>query len=69
MFGAIAIGVMPVLLLGFSVVRSETEQVWGMSSFAFGMILIGAGVVAYLLNHAVKPEGWTASTKKPEPVA
>jgi len=69
MFGAVAIGVMPVLLLGFSVVRSETEQVWGMSSFAFGMILIGAGVVAYLLNHAVKPEGWTASTKKPEPVA
>ena len=69
MFGAIAIGVMPVLLLGFSVVRSETEQVWGMSSFAFGMILIGAGVVAYFLNHAVKPGGWTVSTKKPEPVA
>ena len=47
------------LLLGFSVVPSETEQVLGMSSFAFGMLLIAAGVVAYFLNHALKPEGWT----------
>ena len=58
MFGAVAVGIAPMLLLGFSVVRSETEQVLGMSSFAFGMLLIAAGVVAYLLNHAVKPEGW-----------
>jgi hypothetical protein len=58
------------LLLGFSVVRSETEQVLGMSSFAFGMLLIAAGVFAYFLNHAVKPQGWAASTpKKPQAVA
>jgi amino acid transporter len=69
MFGAVAIGIVPVLLLGFSVVRSEAEQVLGMSSFAFGMILIGAGVVAYVLNHAVKPAGWTVNTEKAEPVA
>ena len=31
-----------------------------MSSFAFGMILIAAGVVAYLINHALKPSGWGA---------
>jgi len=66
MFGAIAVGIAPMLLLGFSVVRSETEQVLGMSSFAFGMLLIAAGVVAYFLNHALKPEGWTpAPQEKP----
>ena len=70
MFGAVAVGIAPMLLLGFSVVRSETEQVLGMSSFAFGMLLIAGGVVAYLLNHALKPEGWTpAPQEKPEAVA
>jgi amino acid transporter len=68
MFGAIGIGVMPVLLLGFSVFRSESEQVWGMSSFAFGLILIGAGVVAYFLNHALRPAGWTGE-ERPQPAA
>jgi amino acid transporter len=58
LFGAIAVGVAPIALLGFSVVRSETEQVLGMSSFAFGMLLIAAGVVAYFINHALKPSGW-----------
>jgi len=70
MLGAVMVGVPPMLLLGFSVIRSETEQVLGMSSFAFGMLLIAAGVVAYFLNHAVKPQGWTAATpKKPEAIA
>jgi len=70
MFGAVAVGIAPMLLLGFSVVRSETEQVLGMSSFAFGMLLIAAGVVAYFLNHALKPQGWTpAAVEKPEAVA
>jgi hypothetical protein len=32
---------------GFSIIRSEHEQIWNMSSFAFGMILIAAGFVAY----------------------
>ena len=63
MFGAIAVGVTPMLLLGFSVVRSESESVLGMSSFAFGMILISAGVVAYFLNVALKPRGWTGKEK------
>jgi amino acid transporter len=70
MFGAVALGITPMLLLGFSVVRSETEQVLGMSSFAFGMLLIVAGVVAYLLNHTLKPEGWAPPAgEKPEAVA
>ncbi len=69
MFGAIAIGIAPMLLLGFSIVRSEHESVLGMSSFAFGMILILAGVVAYFVNHAVKPEGWIPAKEKPQPAA
>jgi amino acid transporter len=70
MFGAIAVGIAPALLLGFSVVRSETEQVLGMSSFAFGMILIATGVLAYLINHALKPQGWApVSEIKPQPAA
>ena len=70
LFGAIAIGIPPVLLLAFSVIRSEHEQIWNMSSFAFGMILIAAGFVAYLVNRALKPAGWSVSpSKKPQPVA
>src|SRR5262245_21420166 len=39
-FGAVAVGIAPMLLLGFDLVRSENEQVLGMSSFAFGILLI-----------------------------
>jgi amino acid transporter len=68
--GAIAIGVPPVLLLAFSVVRSQHESILGISSFAFGMILIAAGFLAYGLNHAVKPAGWSVSdSEKPQPAA
>jgi amino acid transporter len=66
MFGAIAVGIPPVLLLGFAIIRSQSESVLGMSSFAFGLILIGAGVVAYAINHALKPGGWTVPEPTPE---
>jgi hypothetical protein len=57
-------------MLGFSIFRSQHETVFGMSSFAFGMILIAAGVVAYGLNHLFKPEGWaTPRAEKPQAVA
>jgi amino acid transporter len=70
LFGAIAIGIPPMLLLGFSVARSQKESILGMSSFAFGMILIAAGFVAYALNHALKPEGWADTSKRrPQPAA
>jgi len=69
-FGAIAIGIPPLLLLGFSVVRSQHESILGMSSFAFGMILIAAGFMAYLVNHLLRPEGWSVPpSKKPQPAA
>ena len=57
------------LLLAFSIIRSEHEQIWNMSSFEFGMILIGAGVVAYAVNHLLKPQGWAAHERKAEPAA
>jgi amino acid transporter len=70
LFGAIAIGIPPVLLLGFAVARSGHEQILNMSSFAFGMILIAAGVVAYLVNYALKPAGWAAPPQeKAQPAA
>ena len=69
-FGAIAIGIPPALLLGFSVARSQHESILGMSSFAFGMILIAAGFVAYFVNHALKPAGWSAPAEEnPHPAA
>jgi len=69
MFGAVAVGIAPMLLLGFSVLRSQSEHVLGISAFAFGMLLIAAGVVAYFLNVTLKPSGWSAAPDKPEPVA
>src|SRR5207302_3335768 len=51
MFGAVAVGIAPVLLLGFALVRSQSEQVWGISSFALGAAVVAAGVLAYALNH------------------
>jgi amino acid transporter len=69
LFGAIAIGIPPALLLGFAVARSEHEYILGMSSFAFGMILIAAGVVAYGVNHLVKPAGWSVPPQKAQPAA
>jgi hypothetical protein len=40
-----------------------------MSSFAFALLVIGAGVVVYAINHALKPAGWTAAEPKPEMAA
>ena len=69
MIGAVLVGLAPILLLGFSIVRSQHEEVFGMSSFAFGMILIGAGVLAYGLNHLLKPSGWARTDEKPPAIA
>ena len=66
-FGALAVGVAPMLMLGFAIARSQHEQVLGMSSLAFGLILMGAGVVAYFLNTALRPQGWSA--ERPQPAA
>jgi len=53
LIGAIAIGIPPMLLLGFDMVQSHSERVWGMSSFAFGAIVVVAGFSAYGLCHFI----------------
>ena len=47
MWGAALIGVFPLLLLCFSVVRGEREQILGINGLVFGLLLIGGGVLAY----------------------
>ena len=68
LLGAIGVGVAPVLLLGFDLIRSESEQIAGMSSFAFAAIVIGAGVLAYVLKQVLKPAGWVGEGRT-EPAA
>ena len=69
LFGAIAVGIPPILLLGFAILRSEHEVVLGISALLFGLIVIGAGVAAYFINYALKPAGWAPVEPKPELVA
>jgi amino acid transporter len=66
MLGAILIGIPPTLLLGFAIIRGEHESILGMSAFLFGLIVMGGGVVAYAVNHLVKPTGWAQPEPKPE---
>jgi amino acid transporter len=54
-FGAIFIGVVPMALLAFSIMRSEREQVLGISSLLFGALLIVAGFSAYGLDVILRP--------------
>jgi amino acid transporter len=61
--GAVMIGVGPLFLLGFSVVHSQSEQIWGMNGLTFGLLLMGAGVAAYGIRMLVQRLGWL-----PQPV-
>jgi len=54
-FGAVLVGVFPTLLLGFSIFRSDHEEILGMSSLIFGSLLILAGFLAYGLDLALRP--------------
>ncbi len=47
MAGAILVGVCSALLLGFSIVHGEGEQILGMNGLAFGLLLIAGGFAAY----------------------
>jgi amino acid transporter len=61
-FGTIFIGVFPTLLLGFSVFRSDHEQILGINSLIVGAALILAGFVAYALDVAIR-----AARQEPPP--
>ena len=63
--GAVALGICPAVLLAFAVIRSEAERVAGMSSFAFGSLLIVAGFIAYFIQRAaMRPDRSMEQTKK-----
>ena len=53
---AVLIGVCPMLLLGISIFRGEHEQVLGMSSLTFGLLLIVGGFVAYGIDLVLRPK-------------
>jgi amino acid transporter len=55
MFGAIAIGFFPMVLLGFSIFRSDSEHILGMSSLIFGILLIAGGFFAYGVDITLRP--------------
>jgi len=51
--GAFAIGVPPMLLLGFSVIRCESEHIAGMNALVFSGLIIAAGFVVYFLRRSL----------------
>ena len=65
MWGASLVGVFPLLLLGFSVVSSANERVWGLNGLALGALLIAAGFLAYWAKPAPPAEAALA-TAPPE---
>jgi amino acid transporter len=52
--GTVALSIPVVLLLGFSVVQSRGEIVFGMNALVFGTLLILAGFAAYLVRVALR---------------
>ncbi len=51
--GVVALlGLGPLLLLGLAFVRNLEEQVWGMKSSYFGLLLVAAGPLSYLVARA-----------------
>jgi amino acid transporter len=62
MFGAVMIGVCPALLLGFSVAQGQQEQILGLSSLVFALLLIGGGVIAYGIKEVLRHSGLLAPT-------
>ena len=54
LFGAILAGMLPTLLLIFYAFHGDHEQILGMSSLTFGVILVFAGFLAYAINVALR---------------
>ncbi|MGO9518058.1 MAG: APC family permease, partial [Candidatus Korobacteraceae bacterium] len=55
MFGAVFLGALPTLLLIFSVIYGEHEQVLGMSGLMFGALLVAGGFAAYGIDVMLRP--------------
>jgi amino acid transporter len=65
LFGAIAVGVFPVLLLALSIVRSQQEQVFGVNAFWLGAAIITLGVAVYPLTRLRKRIPSSAAAQSP----
>jgi amino acid transporter len=52
--GVLAVGIFPTLLLSLAAVKGGDEHILGMSSLAFGMVLVAAGFVVYGAMVALK---------------
>jgi len=52
--GVLAVGIFPTLLLSLAAVKGGDEHILGMSSLAFGLILVAAGFVVYGAMVALK---------------
>jgi amino acid transporter len=63
MAGAVLLGVFPALLLGFSLVHSESERILGMNGLLFGSLLVLGGFVVYFAKARVEKVGWMASLR------
>jgi hypothetical protein len=51
----VLVGVFPMLLLGFSIVRGDSEHILGMSSLLVGVLLIAGGFFAYGVDITLRP--------------
>ena len=54
MFGVLLVTLFPTLLLVFSIVRGDHEEVLGMNALVFGMLLLVAGFVAYGMDRGLR---------------
>jgi amino acid transporter len=59
--GTVALSIPVILLLGFSIVQSRGETVFGMNALMFGALLIIAGVAAYLVRIVLRGTKWFAA--------
>ncbi len=67
MWGAVLVGALPLALLTFSVIRGEREQVLGINGLAFGLLLVAAGFLAYLLKFLFGDRRLPSSRAQREP--
>ena len=56
MVGAVAIGIPPMLLLGFDMAQ-QNERVWGMNSLLFGALILASGVFLFAVSYLFRSAG------------
>jgi amino acid transporter len=54
MWGAVTVGVLPTLLLGLALVRSNREEIFGVNGLIVGALIVLAGFIAYGIDVSVR---------------